>query len=94
MMSSDRSGGSAAQPRRTSMYAIIGVLIAVLALLLPALPALVASAGAIVLGVLGRRQVKRDPATGPAWVSLAAIIAGAFVFASQGVILAIVYFAA
>lgn len=92
-MNTDRSGG-AAKRRRVSLYAVVGLLLAVLSLALPAVPALATAAGAIILGVLGRRQFKRDPATGPGWVSLAAIIVGAFVFASQAVILSVVYFSA
>jgi hypothetical protein len=92
-MSADRSG-DAAKRRRVSLSAIIGLLLAVLSLALPAVPALATAAGAIILGVLGRRQFKRDPATGPGWVSLAAIIVGAFVFAGQAVILSVVYFSA
>jgi len=44
--------------------------------------------------VPGRRQFKRDPSTGPGWVSLAAIIVSGFVFVSQAVILSVVYFSA
>ena len=92
-MSGDRSG-SAAKRSRVSLFAIIGLALGVLALALPALPALVTAAGGIILGVLGRRQFKHDPATGPGWVSLAAIIVSAFVFVSQAVILSVVYFSA
>lgn len=92
-MSTNRPGGAAKRPR-VSLSAIIGVLLAVLSLALPAVPALATAAGAIILGVLGRRQFKRDPETGPGWVSLAAIIVGGFVFVSQAVILSIVYFSA
>lgn len=92
-MSADRSDG-AAKRRRVSLYAIIGGLLAVLSLALPAVPALASAGGAIILGVLGRRQFRRDPATGPGWVSLAAIIVGAFVFASQAVFLSVVFFSA
>ncbi|WP_136707990.1 hypothetical protein [Agromyces sp. H66] len=77
--------------RSTSLAAIIGLILAVGSLFLPATGALAVSGGAIVLGVLGRRQLKRDPSTGPAWVSLAALIIGGFVFVSQAIILAIVY---
>jgi hypothetical protein len=73
--------------RRTSLYAILGVVLSAGSFLLPAVPALVAAAGGIALGVIGRRQFKRDPATGPSWVSLAAIVIGAFVFISQAVLL-------
>ena len=91
-MSVDRSDDRGAQPRRrTSLYAIVGLLLAVGSLLLPAVPAMVAAAGGITLGVLGRRQFKRDPRSGPSWVSLAAIIVGGFVFASQAVLLASFY---
>jgi membrane-bound ClpP family serine protease len=79
--------GQPAGPRRTSALAIIGLLLAVASLFFPALGALVISAAAIVLGVLARRQLKRDPATGPSWVSLAALVIGGFVFLSQGVLL-------
>lgn len=74
-------------PRRTSLLAIIGLLLAVGSLFFPAVAALVMSAAAIVLGVLARRQLKRDPTTGPSWVSLAALVIGGFVFLSQGVLL-------
>lgn len=79
--------GDPAGPRRTSLLAIIGLLLAVSSLFFPAVGALVISAAAIVLGVLARRQLKRDPATGPSWVSLAALVIGGFVFLSQGVLL-------
>lgn len=69
------------------MLAIIGLVLAVASVLLPAVAALVASAGAIVLGVLARRQLKRDPATGPSWVSIAALVIGGFVFVSQAILL-------
>ncbi len=81
----DRDGD--ARPRRTSLYSIIGLIIAIGSFLLPAVPALVAAGGGVILGVLGRRQVKRDPRTGPSWVSLAAIIVGGFVFVAQAVLL-------
>ena len=81
------SGEGGVTRRRTSLPAIIGVLLSAGSFLLPAVPALVASAGGIALGVIGRRQFKRDPRTGPSWVSLAAIIIGAFVFVSQAVLL-------
>jgi hypothetical protein len=93
-MSADRPGGGAAKRSRVSLFAIIGLGLGVLALALPAVPALAAAAGGIILGVLGRRQYTRDPSTGPGWVSLAAIIVSAFVFVSQAVILAVVYFSA
>jgi hypothetical protein len=79
--------GDPSGPRRTSLLAIIGLLLAVSSLFFPAVGALVISAAAIVLGVLARRQLKRDPATGPSWVSLAALVIGGFVFLSQGVLL-------
>ena len=93
-MSGDRSGGGAAKRQRVSLFAIVGLLLGVLALVRPAVPALATAAGGIILGVLGRRQFKRDPATGPGWVSLAAILVSAFVFVSQAVILSVVYFSA
>jgi hypothetical protein len=93
-MSADRQGGTAAKRSRVSLFAIIGLALGVLALALPAVPALVTAAGGIILGVLGRRQFRRDPSTGPGWVSLAAIIVSGFVFVSQAVILSVVYFSA
>ncbi len=93
-MSADRPGGGAAKRPRVSLYAVVGLLLCVLALALPAVPALATAAGGIILGVLGRRQFRRDPTTGPGWVSLAAIIVSGFVFVSQAVILAVVYFSA
>jgi len=92
-MSADRPGSGAARTR-VSLSAVIGLLLGVLAFVLPAVPALATAAGGIILGVLGRRQFRRDPATGPGWVSLAAIIVGGFVFVSQAVILVVVYFSA
>ena len=85
----DRFTTGAAGPRRTSMLAIIGLILAIASVLLPAVAALVVSAAAIVLGVLARRQLKRDPATGPSWVSIAALVIGAFVFLSQAILLVI-----
>ena len=73
------------------MLAIIGLVLAVASVLLPAVAALVVSAGAIVLGVLARRQLKRDPATGPSWVSIAALVIGAFVFVSQAILVVMSY---
>jgi hypothetical protein len=70
-----------------SPAAVIGALLALLSLALPALWALGVAAVAIALGVIGRRQFRADPSTGPGWISITAIILGAFVFASQGVLL-------
>ncbi|HKH09267.1 MAG TPA: hypothetical protein VKA62_09995 [Agromyces sp.] len=89
-MSANRTGDGDAQPRRLSLAAIIGVLLALGSLVLPLTWALGASAFAVVLGVVGYRQARRDPRTGPQWVSLLAIIVGALVFASQAAILLIV----
>lgn len=91
-MSSNGSGDADAQPPRLSTYGIIGVLLALGSLFLPAVPALVAAVGAVVLGVLARRQVKREPRTGPSWIWVVAVIVGGFVFVSQAVILAVVTF--
>lgn len=77
--------------RGIPLAATIGLVLAAVSLFLPAMGALAVSGGAVVLGIIGRRQVKRDPSTGPGWVSLAAIILGGFVFVSQAVILVIVY---
>lgn len=77
--------------RSIPLAATIGLVLAVGSLFLPATGALAASAGAIALGIVGRRQFKRDPSTGPGWVSLAAIIVGGFVFVSQAVFLAILF---
>ena len=87
----DRFTAGAAGSRRTSMLAIIGLVLAVASVLLPAVAALVVSAGAIVLGVLARRQLKSDPATGPSWVSIAALVIGGFVFVTQAILLVIFY---
>jgi hypothetical protein len=89
-MSANRTGDGDAQPRRLSLAAIIAVLLALGSLVLPLTWALGASAIAVVLGVVGYRQARRDPRTGPQWVSLLAIIVGALVFASQAAILLIV----
>ncbi|MGR0219533.1 hypothetical protein [Agromyces sp. ZXT2-6] len=70
-----------------SPAAVIGALLAVLSLALPALWALGVAAVAIALGVIGRRQFRADPSTGPGWISLAAIALGGFVFVSQGILL-------
>lgn len=92
-MTFDRFGSGPAGRRRTSLFAIFGLLLAVASLFFPAVGAIVISAVAIVLGVLARRQLKRDPATGPSWVSIAALAIGGFVFLSQAVLLAIFYIA-
>ncbi|ANJ26631.1 hypothetical protein [Agromyces aureus] len=76
--------------RNTSRIAIAGVAAAVISMLLPAIPALVVAFVAFVLGLVARRQLRVDPATGPSWVSIVAIVLGAFIFVSQG---AIVWFA-
>ena len=81
-------GRTTSRWRSVSLAAVIGLLLAVGSLFLPAVGALVVSAGAIVLGVLGRRQLKRDPGSGPGWVSIAALVVGGFVFLSQSVFLA------
>ncbi|MGR2751378.1 hypothetical protein [Agromyces arachidis] len=70
-----------------SAPAVIGALLAVLSLALPALWALGIAAVAVALGVIGRRQYRADPATGPGWISLVAIILGGFVVISQGALL-------
>lgn len=90
-MTFERFGSGATGPRHTSRFAIIGLLLAVASLFFPAVGAIVISGVAILLGVLARRQLKRDPATGPSWVSIAALAIGGFVFLSQAVLLAIFY---
>jgi hypothetical protein len=70
-----------------SPAAVIGLLLALLSLALPALWALGVSGVAIALGVQGRRRFRADPATGPGWISIAAIILGVFVFVTQGVLI-------
>ena len=89
-MSADRADERAGR-RRISPYALIGLVLSVGSFLLPAVPALVTAAGGIILGILGWRQFKRDPLTGPGWMSLAAIIVGGFVFLSQAVLLTTFY---
>ncbi|HEX6365234.1 MAG TPA: hypothetical protein VF000_03735 [Agromyces sp.] len=84
-MSTDRFG--TAGPRRTSLLAIIGLVLAVGAIFLPAVGAIVLGAAAVVLGLLARRKLKQDPSTGPSWVSLTAIVLGGFVALSQAVLL-------
>lgn len=86
-MTFSRPGDPTKGPRRTSLFAIIGLILAVGSFFLPAVGAIALAAGAIVLGVLARRQLRRDPSTGPSWVSLAALILGGFVFLSQSVLL-------
>ncbi|GAA2027717.1 hypothetical protein GCM10009819_08960 [Agromyces tropicus] len=73
--------------RRPSLAAIIGVGLAVLAFALPSWFALPVGAAAIVLGVVARRQFRADPATGPGWLSITAIVLGAFVLIGQVLIL-------
>ncbi|WP_154347882.1 hypothetical protein [Agromyces kandeliae] len=80
--------GDAEPTRRPSLAAIIGIALAVFAFLLPSWWALPVAAIAIVLGVVGRRQFRADPITGPGWLSLTAIILGAFVLLGQIAILA------
>ncbi|WP_353828790.1 hypothetical protein [Agromyces sp. SYSU T0242] len=77
--------------RRPSLAAIIGIGLAVLAFALPAWWALPVAAAAVGLGILGRRQYRDDPATGPGWLSMTAIILGAFVLVAQVVILIAVF---
>lgn len=91
-MTSNRYGS--AGPRRTSLLAIIGLILAVGAFFLPAIGAVVLGAGAVVLGVLARRKLKADPSTGPSWVSLTAIVVGGFVAVSQALLLGVFYFSA
>ncbi|GAA1056797.1 hypothetical protein GCM10017608_11870 [Agromyces luteolus] len=80
--------GDGEPTRRPSLAAIIGIALAVFAFLLPSWWALPVAAIAIVLGVVGRRQFRADPVTGPGWLSLTAIILGAFVLLGQIAILA------
>ncbi|MFC5792006.1 hypothetical protein EDM22_12190 [Agromyces tardus] len=89
-MSANRTGDGDAQPRRLSLAAIAGVLLAIASVLLPATWALPVALIAIVLGVIGYRQARRDPRTGPQWVSVVAMVVGAFVAISQGIILVLV----
>lgn len=89
-MSANRTGDGDARPRRLSLAAIAGVLLAVASFLLPATWALPVALIAIVLGIVGYRQARRDPRTGPQWVSVVAMIVGAFVALSQGIILLLV----
>ncbi|MFF2369704.1 hypothetical protein [Agromyces sp. NPDC058110] len=84
-MTSDAQG-RARFGRSTSRIAIFGLVAAVVSLLLPAIPALVASFVAVVLGLVARRQLRVDPATGPSWVSLVALLLGGFIFLAQGAI--------
>ena len=91
-MSFERFGDAPLQPRRTSLVAIIALVLAVGSIFLPAVFALIVAGGAIVLALIARRQLKRDPATGPSWVSLTALVLGGFVFVSQGVLLALFTF--
>lgn len=91
-MSFERFSGATRPPRRTSLVAIIALVLAVGSIFLPAIYALVVAAGAIVLALIARRQLKRDPATGPSWVSLTALVLGGFVFVSQGVLLTLFAF--
>ncbi|WP_353816305.1 hypothetical protein [Agromyces sp. SYSU T00266] len=79
--------GDGEPTRQPSLAAIIGVALAVFAFLLPSWWALPVAAIAIVLGVVGRRQFRADPITGPGWLSLTAIILGAFVLLGQIAIL-------
>jgi hypothetical protein len=87
----DRITSRTAGARRTSMLAIIGLVLAAASVLLPAVAALVVSAGAIALGVLARRELKRDQATGPSWVSMSALVVGGFVFVSQAILMVYSY---
>ena len=89
-MSANRTGDGDAQPRRLSLAAIAGVLLAIASALLPATWALPVALVAIVLGVIGYRQARRDPRTGPQWVSVVAMVVGAFVAISQGIILVLI----
>lgn len=84
------ANGTGDQPRRLSLASITGVLLAVLSLLLPATWALGVAAIAVVLGGIGYRQARRDPRAGPQWVSVVALVVGAFVLVSQGIILLLV----
>lgn len=77
----------------TTLVALIALVLAVGSLFLPAAGALAVSGGSVVLGLLGRRRLKRDPGAGPAWVPLAAVVLGGFVFVSQAVFLAVVFVA-
>ncbi len=91
-MSFERFGDAPLRPRRTSLVAIIALVLAVGSIFLPAIAAVIVAGGAIVLALIARRQLKRDPATGPSWVSLTALVLGGFVFVSQGVLLALFAF--
>ncbi|MEI5583267.1 MULTISPECIES: hypothetical protein [unclassified Agromyces] len=89
-------GGEAGGPARggalrwfgtVSPAAVIGLLLALLSLALPALWALGVSGIAVALGVQGRRRFRADPAAGPGWISLTAMILGGFVFLTQGALI-------
>ncbi|WP_438854947.1 hypothetical protein [Agromyces sp. M3QZ16-3] len=73
--------------RRPSLAAIFGIALAVIAFLLPSWWALPVAAIAIVLGIVGRRQFRADPIAGPGWLSITAIVLGAFVLLGQVAIL-------
>jgi len=77
--------------RGLQWLAVAALAFAAASLLLPAVGAFILSAAAIVLGVLARRELRRNPDAGPSWVSLAALIVAGFVFAWQAVIFGFVY---
>ena len=78
------SGGPGrADGRRYAWIAIIGVVLAVLSLLTPALASLPLSALAVVLGLRGRREVKKDPTLVAGWLWIGAVAVGGFVLVFQ-----------
>lgn len=78
------AGGSGqADGRRYAWIAIIAVVLAALSLLTPALAALPLSALAVVLGLRGRREVKKDPTLVAGWLWIGAVTVGGFVLVFQ-----------
>jgi len=90
--SASGSGNTSRVPSRGIQWlAIAALAFAAASLLLPAVGAFILSAAAIVLAVLARRQLRRNPDAGPSWVSIAALVIAGFVFAGQVVIFGFVY---
>ncbi|MBM7830101.1 hypothetical protein JOE59_000806 [Agromyces cerinus] len=92
--SAGRGGGSGsgrADGRRYAWLAIIAVVLAALALLTPALASLPLSALAVVLGLRGRREVKKDPTLVAGWLWIGAVAVGGFVFLFQLILVVLSY---
>ncbi|MDQ0575844.1 hypothetical protein [Agromyces albus] len=72
---------------RYSWKAVTALVLAVGALLMPAIVALVLAAAGLVLGLVARRELKREPSLTGGALALAAVIVAAFVLVFDVILL-------